>query len=152
MCRGHANDAARPGSTRTHWRRHGSDESDHSVGNRTGVIDANGQVTKYLYDVRDSLAEVDHSPNPWTDPNATPSPKYVTTYGYDNLGNLSRVTRAQGDASNERVTDYSYDGLNRLRTESQYPSWPTTTPTLVTSYTNQILLTTQTVAMTSWTA
>ncbi|HEX5415515.1 MAG TPA: SBBP repeat-containing protein, partial [Chloroflexota bacterium] len=105
------------------------------VGNRTVVIDANGQATKYLYDVRDSLSEVDQSPNPWTDPNVTPNPKIVTTYGYDNLGNLSRVTRAQGDANNERATDYAYDGLNRLRRETQYPTWPTATPTLVTAYT-----------------
>jgi len=33
------------------------------VGNRTVVIDANGQVTKYLYDERDSLAEVQQSPS-----------------------------------------------------------------------------------------
>ncbi|HVC32501.1 MAG TPA: hypothetical protein VNL16_03220, partial [Chloroflexota bacterium] len=34
-----------------------------------------------------------------------------------------------------RATDYTYDGLNRLRSETQYPSWPATTPTLVTGYT-----------------
>ena len=105
------------------------------VGNRTVVIDANGQVTKYAYDARDLLIEVDQSPNPWTDPNATPSPKIVTFYHHDNLGNLAGVVRDQGDSANERQTDYTYDGLNRLRTETQYPSWPTTTPTLVTSYT-----------------
>jgi hypothetical protein len=33
-----------------------------------------------------------------------------------------------------RVTDYLYDGSNRLRQELQYPSWPATTPTLVTTY------------------
>jgi YD repeat-containing protein len=104
------------------------------VGNRTAVIDANGQVTKYLYDERDSLAEVDQSPNPWTDPNATPSPKYATTYAYDHLGNLERVVRAQG-TSDERRTDYAYDGLNRVRTETQYPNWPATTGSLVTSTT-----------------
>src|SRR5207248_3089260 len=31
-------------------------------------------------------------------------------------------------------TSYAYDGLNRLRQETQYPSWPTTTPTLATQY------------------
>jgi YD repeat-containing protein len=105
------------------------------VGNRTVVIDADGQVTKYLYDERNLLNEVDQSPNLWTDPNATPSPKYVTTYAYDNLGNLSRVKRAAGDSTNERATDYAHDGLSRLRMETQYPSWPTTTPTLVTTTT-----------------
>jgi YD repeat-containing protein len=48
------------------------------VGNRTVVIDADGQVTKDAYDARNSLVEVDQSPNAWTDPNATPCPKYVT--------------------------------------------------------------------------
>ncbi len=104
------------------------------VGNRTVVIDANGQVPKYLYDAREKLSEVDQSPNPWTDPNATPNPKIATTYTYDNLGNLSRITRAQGDASYERATDYTYDGLDRLRAEIQYPGWPSTSPTLVTVY------------------
>ncbi|MGH2457578.1 MAG: DUF6531 domain-containing protein, partial [Chloroflexota bacterium] len=105
------------------------------VGNRTVVIDANGQVTKYAYDPRNDLSEVEQSPAAWTDPNATPNPKFATTYSYDNLGNLSRVTRDQGDSANERATDYTYDGLNRPRTETQYPNWPTTSPTVVTSYT-----------------
>src|SRR5207249_2427916 len=64
-----------------------------------------------------------------------PAGMIVTEYTYDHLGNLSRVLRAQGDSGNERATDYAYDGLNRLRTETQYPSWPTTSPTLVTSTT-----------------
>jgi len=58
----------------------------------------------------------------------------VTTYSYDNLGDMSRMTRAAGDSSNERATDYAYDGLNRLRTETQYPSWPSTSNPLVTQY------------------
>src|SRR5262249_24549524 len=106
-----------------------------AVGNRTVLVDANGQVTKYVYDERDSLKEVHQSPNAWTDPAVAPSPEYLTGYQYDNLGNLSRVTRAQGDGTYEPATDYAYDGLNRLRTETQYPSWPTTSPTLVTIYT-----------------
>jgi len=103
------------------------------VGNRTVVIDANGQVTKDSYDVRDNLSQVDQSPSPWTNPNVTPSPDVATSYSYDNLGKLSRVTRAKGDSANERATDYLYDGAGRLRQEIQYPSWPATTPTLVTS-------------------
>lgn len=105
------------------------------VGNRTAVKDANGQVTKYSYDERDSLAQVQQSPNAWTDPNNPPAGVITTAYAYDNNGNLTRVTRASGDASNERATDYAYDSLNRLHSETQYPSWPTTTPTLLTSYT-----------------
>src|SRR5205814_4634550 len=94
------------------------------VGNRTATIDANGQVTKYLYDVRDSLAEVDQSPLAWTNPLSPPSTVVATTYAYDNLGNLSRVIRAKADSPNERGVDYTYDGLHRVRTETQYPSWP----------------------------
>ncbi len=104
------------------------------VGNRTVVIDANGQVTKYVCDERDSLKEVHQSPNPWTDPNATPDPEIVTEYQYDHGGNLSRVIRARVDAANERATDYVYDGLNRVRKETQYPDWPSTGTTLVTQY------------------
>jgi YD repeat-containing protein len=104
------------------------------VGNRTVAIDANGQVTKDGYDARNSLVEVDQSPNAWTDPNATPSPKYVTAYAYDHLGNLTRLTRDQGDSANERATDYLYDGAGHLRQEIEYPSWPATTPTLTRTY------------------
>ena len=105
------------------------------VGNRTVVTDANGQVTKYSYDVREMLSEVDESPLTWTNPASPPATVYKTTYTYDNLGNLSQITRDAGDSANERATAYTYDGLNRLRSETQYPAWPTTTPTLVTSYT-----------------
>src|SRR5439155_8307784 len=103
------------------------------VGNRTVVTDANGNLTRNVYDVRDSLQEVDQSATQ-ADPNNDAN-KIRTVYTYDNLGNLSRVTRASGDATNERATDYTYDGLNRQRTETQYPNWPTTTPTLVTTST-----------------
>lgn len=101
------------------------------VGNLVALIDANGQVTKYQYDVRDSLQEVWESPSTWTDPDSTPSPKYVTAYQYDHTGNLTRVTRASGDGSYERATEYAYDGLNRVRSETQYPSWPSTSGALV---------------------
>lgn len=104
------------------------------VGNKTSVIDANGQVTRYLYDERDSLKEVDQSPNQWTDPNTNPSVMIATEYKYDNLGNLIRITRAKGDSSQERATDYVFDGLNRVLKETQYPNWPSTSPTLITTY------------------
>ena len=107
------------------------------VGNITTLIDANGQVTRYLYDERDSLQEVWESPSAWTNPASTPSPKYVTAYevacpdeGGDHLGNLTRVKRDSGGSA-ERVVDYTYDGLNRVRAETQYPSWPSTSGTLV---------------------
>ncbi len=45
------------------------------------------------------------------------------------------MTRAQGDAANERVTEYLSDGMGRVRKEVQYPNWPNTATTLVTEYT-----------------
>ena len=104
------------------------------VGNNIISIDANGQVTSYSYDNRDSLKEVRESPNPWTDPNSPPAGVILTEYKYDPLGNMSQMTRAKGDTNNERVTRYAYDGLNRVRTETQYPSWPSTSGALVTAY------------------
>jgi RHS repeat-associated protein len=103
------------------------------VGNRTATIDANGQVTTYAYDARDSLAQVTQSPLPWTVVNQPPSTVISTTYTYDNLGNLGQVTRAAGDPTNVRATTYSYDGLNRLRQEQQYPAWPSVTGVLTTT-------------------
>jgi YD repeat-containing protein len=79
------------------------------VGNLVTLIDANGQVTRYFYDECDSLSEVWESPATWTDPNATPSPKNVTAYGYDHLGNLTRVLRAKDDST--------YDELGRVGTD-----------------------------------
>jgi RHS repeat-associated protein len=105
-----------------------------AVGNRTAVIDANGQVTVYLYDVRDQLTEVHQSPNSWTNPAVAPSPLYATQYVYDNLGNLTRMIRAANDPTANRAIDYLYDGSRRLRQEVQYPSWPLITPTLTTTY------------------
>jgi YD repeat-containing protein len=96
-----------------------------AVGNRLSLTDANGQITRYLYDVRDSLKEVDQSATQ-TDPNADSS-KIANAYSYDNLGNLVRVDRATASSS-EEVVDYAYDGVNRVRKETQYPqgSWPGT--------------------------
>jgi RHS repeat-associated protein len=105
-----------------------------AVGNRTVQIDSNGQVTTYAYDQRNQLQEQDESPSVWTDPNTTPTPKIVTAYRYDNLGNLTRVTRAAGDANNERATDYTYDGRSSIRVEVQYPYWPSTSGALTTQY------------------
>jgi RHS repeat-associated protein len=103
-------------------------------GNKAVAIDAKGQVTRYLYDERDQLQEVQQNPNTWTDPSTTPSGTILTDYQYDNLGNLIRIIRAKG-STDERATDYAFDGLSRIRSETRYPNWPTTTPTLVTAYT-----------------
>ncbi len=104
-----------------------------AVGNRTVQIDANGQVTTYTYDERDGLFQVKESPLAWTDPATPPATVITTEYAYDAAGNLTRMSRAKGDASNERVTDYAYDGRGLVRAETQYPSWPSTSPTLVTT-------------------
>lgn len=105
------------------------------VGNPIVRIDASGQVTTSAYDERDGLFQVKESPNAWTDPASPPAGVITTEYAYDAAGNLTRMTRAKGDAANERVTDYAYDGRGLARKETQYPSWPTTTPTLVTTST-----------------
>jgi RHS repeat-associated protein len=105
------------------------------VGNPTVRIDAKGQVTTYAYDERDALFQVKESPNAWTDPANPPSGVTTAEYAYDAGGYLTRMTRAKGDAQDERVTDYVHDGRGLLRRETQYPAWPATSPTLVTTTT-----------------
>ncbi len=86
-----------------------------------------------MYDTRDLLQEVQESPtvaDPATDPN-----KIRTLYSYDDAGNLTRVTRASGNAASERAVDYTYDGLGRVKTETEYPDWPATTNPLMRTYT-----------------
>ncbi len=94
-----------------------------AVGNRLTLTDANGQITRYQYDPRDSLQQVIQSDNR-LDPLAAGANKITTLYSYDRLGNLVRVDRAGAgstDTSHEEVVDYAYDGLNRVRKETQYP-------------------------------
>ncbi|MEX1172803.1 MAG: DUF4951 domain-containing protein [Chloroflexota bacterium] len=104
------------------------------AGNAVVRVDANGQVSTFAYDDRGSLAQVKESPNAWTDPASPPSGVIVTEYTYDAGGNPTRVTRAKGDAASERVVDYVYDGRGLPRRETQYPSWPATSPALVTTF------------------
>jgi YD repeat-containing protein len=61
----------------------------------------------------------------------SPPTRVVTEYTYDHAGNLTRVLRGKFDTNAVRATDYAYDGAGRVRSETQYPDWPTTTPTLV---------------------
>ncbi|HEX5824722.1 MAG TPA: RHS repeat-associated core domain-containing protein [Candidatus Limnocylindrales bacterium] len=105
-----------------------------AVGNPTVRIDANGQVTSLLYDERSSLLRVTQSAAPWTDPAVGAPTPIVTEYLHDAGGNATRITLAQGDAANERVTDYTFDGRGLKRSETQYPSWPSTSGSLVTAY------------------
>jgi RHS repeat-associated protein len=110
-----------------------------SVGNRTHVLDANTQVTQYLYDERDGLEFVKQSPSPWSATScgsipSAPSDTITTRYAYDNLGFLTQVVRAHGDSTYARGVDYLYDGLGRLRRELQYPNWTSTSGALTTDY------------------
>jgi len=104
-----------------------------AVGNKTSEIDANGQVTRHVYDIRDNLKETHQTPNVWTDPAVEPTGKITTEFQYDNLGNLTRTTRAKG-SSDERATDYVYDGRGRMTKETEYPGWPSTTVKLNRTY------------------
>jgi YD repeat-containing protein len=103
------------------------------AGKPTVRIDANGQVTTYAYDERNSLFQVQESPNVWTDPASPPAGVITTEYTYDSGGNVTRVTRAKGDGTYERATDYAYDGRGLVRQETQYPAWPSTSGPLVAS-------------------
>lgn len=104
-----------------------------AVGNKTSEIDANGQVTRFVYDIRDNLKETHQTPNVWTDPAIEPTGKITTEYQYDNLGNLTRTVRAKG-SSEERATDFIYDGRGRMTKETEYPGWPSTTVKLNRTY------------------
>lgn len=103
------------------------------VGKPVVRIDANGQVTTYAYDERNSLFQVKESPNVWTNPASPPAGVITTDYTYDSGGNVTRVTRAKGDGTYERATDYAYDGRGLARQETQYPAWPSTSGPLVAS-------------------
>jgi RHS repeat-associated protein len=106
-----------------------------AVGRPIVRIDANGQVTTYTYDQRYSLTQIQESPLPWTDPAAPPATLVATGFDHDAAGNVTRVTRARGDGTYERATDYVFDGRGLVRRETQYPSWPSTGGTLVTTWT-----------------
>jgi RHS repeat-associated protein len=106
-----------------------------AVGNPIVRIDGNGQVATYAHDARDALFQVKESPNAWTNPANPPSGVITTEYAYDAAGMLTRITRAKGDSNNERATDYTFDGRGLIRTERQYPTWPSTSGALVATST-----------------
>ncbi|MFN8523147.1 MAG: polymorphic toxin-type HINT domain-containing protein [Chloroflexota bacterium] len=93
-----------------------------AVGNLIYRKDGNDQWMQYVYDERDALVEVRESLSDWRFVSMPPSSMILTRYAYDNHGRMSRLTRAATSAD-ERVTDYQHDGLGRLRTELQYPSY-----------------------------
>jgi RHS repeat-associated protein len=104
------------------------------VGNPIVRIDAAGQVATYAYDDRNSLFQVKESPLAWTDPTSPPAQVITTEYTRDAGGNPTRITRAKGDTTYERVLDYVYDGRGLPRAETQYPAWPSTAGPLVTIF------------------
>ena len=57
---------------------------------------------------------------------------YNYNQGTSNNGN---VVSWNATGNQSFVRTFTYDGLNRVRTETQYPSWPTLRPTLVTTST-----------------
>ena len=73
------------------------------VGNRTSVIDANGNTTAYEYDELNRLTRI-------TSPMGN-----ETQFNYDGLGNITERTDPNGN-----TTSYGYDVLNQLITTS-YP-------------------------------
>jgi RHS repeat-associated protein len=105
------------------------------VGNPIVRIDAAGQVTTLGYDERNSLEEIIESPLAWTDPGDPPGTLITTAYQHDAAGRVTRVTRADGDATYERATGYTFDGRGLVRTETEYPAWPSTAGPLVTTAT-----------------
>lgn len=82
-----------------------------TIGNRTGVQEANGDLVTWSYDNTYQLTREQRS-----GANA-----YDTTYTYDPVGN--RLTKVEGGAT----TTYCYDQANQIQTEE--------TPTQVTTFT-----------------
>ena len=81
-------------------------------GQRTSLTDRNGALTTFIHDAAGRLA-YENSPS------SDPALAYVTThYLYDGLGNILTRVEAMG-TSVERVTNYTYDALNRLAGETR---------------------------------
>ena len=75
-------------------------------GNRTAVIDERGDRTEYKYDSHNRLTEV-KEPDP--DGPLGPLTAPITTFVYDERGNLKQVTDARNN-----ITKYDYDSRNRV--------------------------------------
>jgi YD repeat-containing protein len=81
------------------YRQYGYDDA----GNVISMVDPNGNLTTYAYDLMDRIGEVAQWVN---DPNLR---DLVTGYGYDVQGNLASVTDA-----NSHSTTYAYDDMGRV--------------------------------------
>ena len=79
---------------------------DHA-GNVIESTDAEGRVTRFVYDPLDRLTQVVDAGHSGSDPRCGTAG--VTCYDYDNSGNLTRVTDARGS-----VTTFEYDTQDRL--------------------------------------
>jgi YD repeat-containing protein len=75
--------------------------------NKTQRIDALGQVTTYLYDVRNRLQHVVYA--------SSTAANSQRDYAYDGVGNLLSVTESAKTVAN---VGYTYDALNRVVTET----------------------------------
>ncbi|MFN8526169.1 MAG: RHS repeat-associated core domain-containing protein [Chloroflexota bacterium] len=95
--------------------------SRNAIGRVTAVTEPNGSMTRYSYDARGRLEEVQQSATQ-ADPNNDPN-KIRTRLTYGNAGELNRVTRAVG-LPEERVADIGLDGRGKLREYKEYPNGP----------------------------
>lgn len=81
------------------------------AGNRIAMTDANGVITRYEYDGLNRLKAVVENYRPAFTPDHETNVR--TEYGYDANGNRLTILNARG-----HTTNFTYDALNRLRSES----------------------------------
>lgn len=78
--------------------------------NRTQMIDPRGNITLYRYDALSRLVELENAVGA------------ITQFVYDPNGNVTQVIGALG----RRTTNYTYDAVNRLETQTNALGWVTT--------------------------
>lgn len=79
------------------------------VGNQTSMTDAEGVTTRYVYDPLNRLSQVIENYRPGNP--ADVQTNVTTQFGYDGVGNLTRVTNPL-----QQDFTFAYDPLNRLQT------------------------------------
>lgn len=79
------------------------------VGNRTALIDPRNLETRYNYDALNRLTAVIEAYQYGVFNPSTPDQDIITRYGYDPVGNLTRLTNPKSQLFN-----LQYDSLNRL--------------------------------------
>lgn len=78
--------------------------------NRIQMIDPRGNITLYRYDALSRLVELENAVGA------------ITQFVYDPNGNVTQVIGALG----RRTTNYTYDAVNRLETQTNALGWVTT--------------------------